>query len=161
MTNRRAGYDYSVSSRSPSDPVIQLTSCIDDHRGGGRHTMVAASAQAHGITQQLFDPFRASVAPPTNVFVENLVTRISWKKENNQDFRSRRPVRSGRIVRPAHGSGESILQAPLTGRTKVYAVEQASSQVAATEPTIPSTARPTGLRPPDTVATSDGPQELR
>ena len=41
---------------------------------------MAESANAHGIRQQLFDPPRASVTPPTNVFVGNLVTRISWEK---------------------------------------------------------------------------------
>ena len=151
-TSRRAGYDYPGSGRSPSDLALQLTSCVDNHRGGGRHTVVVASAHSHGIPQQLFDPSRASATPPTNVFVGNFVAGISWKKKNNQGFPSERPVRSGRPVRPAHGSGESILQAPLTGRTKVYAVEQASSEIAATEPTVPSTLRPTGLRPADTVA---------
>ena len=52
----------------PADlrPILRF-SCVDDHRGGGRHTVVAASAHAHGISQQLFSPPQASVTPATIV----------------------------------------------------------------------------------------------
>ena len=61
----------------------------------------------------------------------------------------------------SRGSRGEGIPSPLHRAKKVYAVEKESSEVAATEPTVHSTARPTGLRPPDTVAASYGPQELR
>ena len=50
-TSRRAGYDYPESGKSPSDPALQLPSCVDNQRGCGRYTVVAAFAHTNGIPQ--------------------------------------------------------------------------------------------------------------
>ena len=74
--------------------------------------------------------------------------------------RAREPSGSGAFT-PRPGAvkvfGRPLSQSPQRSMLS----SRRRSEVAVTEPTVPSTARPTGLRPPDKVAASYGPQELR